>query len=48
MGSTSSKGRSQGKVWMVQLRRGDEALIVAIGLHRLAADALADRINAFL
>jgi len=33
---------------MVQLRRGDEVLIVAIGLHRPTADALADRINAFL
>ncbi len=48
MGSTSSKGRTHGQIWKVQLRRGDEVLIVAIGLHRLAADTLAERINAFL
>ncbi len=48
MGSTSSKGRTHGQIWKVQLRRGDEVLIVSIGLHRAAADALVERINAFL
>ena len=33
---------------MVQLRRGSEVLIVAIGLHRATADTLAERINEFL
>ena len=48
MGSTSSKGRTHGQVWMVQLRRRNDVLIVAIGLPRAAADTLAERINEFL
>jgi hypothetical protein len=48
MGSTSSKGRTQGRIWLVRLRRNNEKVIVAIGLHRAAADALADHINELL
>ncbi len=48
MGSTSSKGRTQGQIWMVRLRRDNEKLIVAIGLPRAAADTLAEDINALL
>ena len=48
MGSTSSKGRPANQIWKVQLRRGNNVLIVAIGLPKSAADTLAERINAFL
>ena len=48
MGSTSSKGRPPGQIWKVQLRRGQDVLIVALGLPKAAADTLAERINAFL
>jgi hypothetical protein len=33
---------------MVRLRRGDNSVIVAIGLHRFAAEHLAARINDLL
>jgi hypothetical protein len=44
-GSTSSKGRPAGKAWLVRLRRGDEAVIVAIGLTNATAERLAERIR---
>ena len=43
-GSTSSRGRPAGTAWMVRLRRGDKAVIVAIGLRRAAADRLAEQL----
>lgn len=42
LGSTSAKGRTQGQVWTVWLHRGNDALIVAIGLSRTYADDLAE------
>jgi hypothetical protein len=48
LGSTSSKGRTQGQVWLVRLRRGNESVIIAIGLSRMRADALAERITKLL
>jgi hypothetical protein len=44
-GSTSSKGRPAGKTWLVRLRRGDEAVIVAIGMTNTSAERLAERIQ---
>ncbi len=48
LGSTSSKGRTQGRVWLVRLRRDNESVIIAIGLSRMRADALAERITELL
>jgi hypothetical protein len=42
LGSTSAKGRTQGRVWTVWLHRGSDSLIVAIGLSRWYADELAE------
>ena len=47
-GSASSRGRPPERIWMVRLRRGDNSVIVAIGLHRFAAERLAARINEVL
>lgn len=48
MGSTSSKGRTQGRIWLVRLRRGNDRVIVAVGLSRNRAEALAERITTVL
>jgi len=48
VGSTSSKGRTGGQIWMVRLRRGHKYVIVAIGLSRRPAEALAEEINELL
>jgi hypothetical protein len=48
LGSTSSKGRTQGRVWLVRLRRDSKSVIIAIGLSRTRADALAARIATLL
>jgi hypothetical protein len=45
LGSTSSKGRTHGRVWMVRLCRGSDSLIVAIGLSRGAAERLSERMT---
>jgi len=47
-GSTSSRGRPAGQVWLVRLRRGNTQAIVAIGLGRTSADLLASQIRNFL
>jgi hypothetical protein len=47
-GSTSAKNRPTGRVWLVRLRRGDRAVIVAAGLGRPSADHLAHQINQLL
>ena len=44
-GSTSSIGRSPGREWLVQLRRGGRGVVVAIGLSRTCADDLAENIS---
>lgn len=48
MGSASSRGRHPDRAWMVQLRRGNGGVVVAIGLRRTAADRLAEQINHLL
>lgn len=48
MGSASSRGRPPDTAWLVRLRRGERAIVVAIGLRRTAADRLAERINDLL
>jgi hypothetical protein len=47
-GSTSAKGRPPGRVWLVKLRRGNCAVIIAVGLARPCADHLAAQINQLL
>lgn len=44
-GSTSAKGRTAGRVWLVRLRRADRAVILAAGLDRPAAEHLARQIT---
>lgn len=47
-GSTSAKQRPAGRVWLVRLRRGDRAVIIATGLGRPSADHLAHQITQLL
>ncbi len=47
-GSASSRGRPPDRSWMVRLRRGQDSVIVAVGLHRHAADRLAEHISELL
>ncbi len=44
-GSATSRGRPAGAAWMVRLRRGEKAVIVAIGRSRAAAGRLADQLT---
>ncbi len=44
-GSTSSRGRPTGHVWLVRLRRGQHQTVIAIGLGRPSADHLATQIR---
>jgi hypothetical protein len=48
MGSASSRGRHPDTAWLVRLRRGERAVIVAVGLRRPAADRLVEQINDLL
>lgn len=43
-GSLSTIRRPPDQIWMVRLRRADHCVIVAIGLHRAAAEHLAAHI----
>ena len=43
-GSASSRGRPPDRHWMIRLRRGDQSVIVTVGLSRTAAQHLADHI----
>jgi hypothetical protein len=45
LGSTSSKARTHGQVWMVRLCRGSVSVIVAIGLSHGAAERLSERMT---
>ncbi|MBA3304730.1 MAG: hypothetical protein H0U25_02225 [Thermoleophilaceae bacterium] len=47
-GSASSHGRLAEQSWMVRLRRGEDWVIVAIGLRRHAADRLVEQITDLL
>jgi len=44
-GSTSSRGRPAGHVWLVRLRRGPTQAVVAIGLGRPSAEHLAGQLR---
>lgn len=44
-GSTSSKDRPSGRVWMIRLRRGNRSVILIAGLGRASADTLAAEIR---
>ena len=44
MGSASSRGRPPERAWLIRLRRGHRSVVVTIGLSRIAANHLADRI----
>jgi hypothetical protein len=44
-GSTSSRGRPAGHVWLVRLRRGNRQAILAAGLGRPSAEHLARQIR---
>lgn len=48
MGSASSRGRLPDQAWLVRLRRGEHAVVLAIGLRRPAAERLAEQINDLL
>ncbi len=48
MGSASSRGRHPDHGWLVRLRRGDQAVIIAIGHTQANADRLAAQINNLL
>ena len=43
-GSASSRGRYQDRAFMIRLRRGEQSVIVTVGLSQLAAGSLADHI----
>ncbi len=44
-GSTSTRGRPAGQVWLVRLRRGSHHVTLAIGLGRPSAEHLARQIR---
>jgi len=44
-GSSSSRGRPAGHIWLVRLRRGDRQAIIAVGLGRPSAEHLARQIR---
>jgi len=48
VGSASSRGRRPDRSWMVRLRRGQDSVIVAVGLSRAAADRLAEQLAGLL
>jgi hypothetical protein len=43
-GSASSRGRSPDRSWLVRLRRGQDSVIVTVGLSRPAAESLAEQL----
>jgi hypothetical protein len=44
-GSTSSRGGPAGHVWLVRLRRGQQQVVIAVGLGRPSAQHLAAQIR---
>jgi hypothetical protein len=44
-GSTSAKGRTHGRVWLIRLRRADRAVILTAGLDHPSAERLARQIT---
>ncbi|MDQ5855042.1 MAG: hypothetical protein M3302_01700 [Actinomycetota bacterium] len=44
-GSTSSRGRPAGHVWLIRLRRGPRQVTIAVGLGRPSAEHLANQIR---
>lgn len=48
MGSASSRGRKPDNAWIVQLRHGNQNIVITIGLRQPAANRLAQQINDLL
>jgi hypothetical protein len=48
MGSATSRGRPKERAWLVRVRRGENAVIVAHGLTRRAADRLVEELTELL
>jgi hypothetical protein len=48
MGSATSRGRHPDKAWIVKLRRGNNSIVIAIGLRQRDAHSLAEQINQLL
>lgn len=48
IGSASTRGRPPDRVWLLRLRRGDEQVITTIGLSRISAEHLAERVTNLL
>jgi hypothetical protein len=48
LGSASSRGRSPDRSWLVRLRRGEDSVIVTIGLSRPTAESLAEQLGELL
>ena len=44
IGSASTRGRKPDHHWTIRIRRGDQSVIVNVGLTRTAAEHLADHI----
>lgn len=44
IGSASTRGRPPDRSWLVRLRRGQQSVIVTIGLSKVAAEHLAAHI----
>jgi hypothetical protein len=47
-GSASSRGRTPDRAWLVRIRRGDNSVIIAIGLRHHAANRLAEQLTNLL
>jgi hypothetical protein len=47
-GSASSRGRTPERSWLVRIRRGDNSVIIAIGLRHHAATRLAEQLTNLL
>ncbi len=47
-GSTSSRGRPAGQIWLIRLRRGHQQVVIVTGLGRPSADHLASQIDSII
>jgi hypothetical protein len=45
---TPDEERPAGRIWLVRLRRGDQAVVIAAELGRPSADHLAGQLNSLL
>lgn len=47
-GSSTARGRPAGQAWLIRLRRGNRSVITTIGLSRISAEHLAQKITDLL